>query len=791
MSFPTALSVRIVAAIIAGTVLEPGGELRVLRVTPSSDAAPTASITVTFDRPVAGSLDRTVDPKAIFSVAPATPGTLDWRDPVTLRFRPAAPLVPNTSYTVTIADRFEAMDGSRLRGSFSFSFRVRGPRVLTGWPAGPNQRGRFLAPEVRFDLVVDAPADSSTLSRWTYLELDRRCTGPAVIRLALDGQRPVTSDDRWDFREAGGWDRDRSTDPLRRVVRLVPRQPIPRGCNGVLVAPASYDEQGRGSLQRWEFSTYGDFTIERAACGWGGPYCPTGPLIVTFSTPVRGSQVLRSVSLRPAAEFRVSDTADARTSWALETQLKARTGYVVLADPMLRDAFGQRLAGNPVATAKTTGFAPAINYPSGRSVVERNGARTLGLSFVNVDTIEALFAPVPDSLEPQLLARSEWSWDELWPSLLKGATRQRIGVSGDRDRVRLYGLKLPTPVYTRTGVPTLMALQVTSNRLDSASRVRRPIALLQVTDLGLHARVGAEEGVVWVTGARDGKPRAGVSIELHDAKGRVVARARTDSAGLARLTGFGTPVATEGNEDEIENPGFQGFVSAVDGTDRALLGINEYDPDLSPWRFNVSPAWATARLPVAAALFTERDIYRPGEPVYAKAIVRRGALGTLETPLPSDSLRWVFEARPESGEEPAALRDTTVALSEFGTADQRFSIPAGAPLGGYRVVGKLKRSGQWIEVASAFYRVAEYRAPEFLVSVTGDSGVRHPGDSVSATVEARYLFGAPMGRAGVRWTLRQQPGFVGGTDIPGAEGFYLTETGWWYEELGDESHRSG
>ena len=181
-----------------------------------------------------------------------------------------------------------------------------------------------------------------------------------------------------------------------------------------------------------------------------------------------------------------------------------------------------------------------------------------GLSFVNVDTLEALFAPVPDSLEPQLLARSEWSWDELWPSLLKGATRQRIGVSGDRDRVRLYGLKLPTPIYTRTGVPTLMALQVTSNRLDSASRVRRPIALLQVTDLGLHARVGAEEGVVWVTGARDGKPRAGVSIELHDAKGRVVARARTDSAGLARLTGFGTPARDRGERRRDREPWLPG-----------------------------------------------------------------------------------------------------------------------------------------------------------------------------------------------------------------------------------------
>ncbi len=163
--------------------------------------------------------------------------------------------------------------------------------------------------------------------------------------------------------------------PLRRSAP--PRRPARAAAtdssrlHGVLVAPASYDEQGRGSLQRWEFSTYGDFTIERVACGWGGPYCPTGPLIMTFSTPVRGSQVLRSVSLRPAAEFRVSDTADARTSWALETQLKARTGYVVLADTMLRDAFGQRLAGNPGRDGEDHRLSPAINYPSGRSVVER------------------------------------------------------------------------------------------------------------------------------------------------------------------------------------------------------------------------------------------------------------------------------------------------------------------------------------------------------------------------------------------------------------------------------------
>src|SRR5690242_14555654 len=106
------LVVRLVLAAGVGLLADPGSDLRVLRVTPSGDAAPTTAVTVTFDRPVAGSLDRTVDPRAVFTIAPAVPGALDWRDPVTIRFRPAAPLPPNSVYTVTVATTFTAMDGS-------------------------------------------------------------------------------------------------------------------------------------------------------------------------------------------------------------------------------------------------------------------------------------------------------------------------------------------------------------------------------------------------------------------------------------------------------------------------------------------------------------------------------------------------------------------------------------------------------------------------------------------------------------------------------------------------------
>src|SRR5688500_4268421 len=154
-------SLKLLAAAGLLLVADPTRELRVLRVVPSEDASPTAAVTITFDRPIAGSLDRTVNPKGIFRIEPHLAGAVDWRDPVTLRFRPAAPLPANHSFTVTVSDRFEAMDGSRLAAPFVHSFRVRGSRILAGAPVGPAERGRYLTPDTRFDLVLDAPVDSS------------------------------------------------------------------------------------------------------------------------------------------------------------------------------------------------------------------------------------------------------------------------------------------------------------------------------------------------------------------------------------------------------------------------------------------------------------------------------------------------------------------------------------------------------------------------------------------------------------------------------------------------------
>src|SRR5207247_10396276 len=81
-------------------------------------------------------------------------------------------------------------------------------------------------------------------------------------------------------------------------------------------------------------------------------------------------------------------------------------------------------------------------------------------------------------------------------------------------------------------------IRISSPQVDTTRDRWQPLALVQITDLAIHARVGLTEAAVWVTGVKDGKPRSGTGITLYDAKGRSRANVVTDEQGLARVSGL-------------------------------------------------------------------------------------------------------------------------------------------------------------------------------------------------------------------------------------------------------------
>ncbi len=767
------LAAAATAALTAGSVVAP---LRIIRTTPVGESGPLPVITVTFDRPVAGSLDRTVDPATVLTVQPAIPGRLEWRDPVTLRLIPSAPLLPDTRYTVTVSTAFTAMDGERLPQPATFSFRARGPVLLDARPMRSREVLEHVTPDQRFDLIYSAPVDLARISSAAFLEMNAACSNERIIRLRATGQRRITAQDDWQLREAGGYQRDRATDSLRRVIQLAPERPLPHGCAGALAAPAELTAGASQGLTRWDFRTYGSFRITGAQCERSA-FCPKGPATISFSTPVRGADVQRLVKIFPATPFTIDDTSATSAQWTLAATLAPNRNYAIVADTSLRDTFGQKITGNPAVGVRTTGYATTITYPFGRQLVERKGFQTLAIQHVNADTLIAMIAPVPDSLEASFLSSYGWSDNEKWEQVAARAERRRIPVTAGADISTITGLRLPASDASITGAPTLFAVKVLPTRRGATTE--SPVSLVQVTDIGVTARIGMEEGMVWVTGVSDGLPKAGARVVFRGPQGRIISTGQTDARGLARLTGFRSAPGASADDDD-ERSSLEGYVSATLGNDRGIVAVNRYDPDLSPWNFGVSAAWDDARFPIAGAVFTERGIYRPGEQVYAKAIVRTGNLGALTRPARTDSLKWIFSDR--DGE---TVADTTVGLSEFGTAAHTLTVPAGAPIGHYRVAVQMKRLGAWREVGSTGYRIAEYRPPEFLVDVGAEQAPSHPGEKFRVGVHARYLFGAPMGRADVSWTARQAAVPTWELDIPGTDGWQIGETGWWWDEDND------
>jgi uncharacterized protein YfaS (alpha-2-macroglobulin family) len=183
-------------------------------------------------------------------------------------------------------------------------------------------------------------------------------------------------------------------------------------------------------------------------------------------------------------------------------------------------------------------------------------------------------------------------------------------------------------------------------------------------------------------------------------------------------------------------------LASGDESEYRLVAINGGDA-----AFASVQSWALRRRQDAIAMgyvYTDRPIYRPGDKVGFRAILRG-----------EDDKGWTM---PEAEEIACELADPegqvvdrrTLRLSKFGTVSGDWKIPANAPLGYYTI---LLRAGEARQAGS--FQVEEYRKPEYEVKVrAAEPRILQPR-LLEFTVEARYFFGEPVANGRVRYTVRR------------------------------------
>ncbi|MBN8823992.1 MULTISPECIES: alpha-2-macroglobulin family protein [unclassified Spirosoma] len=137
-------------------------------------------------------------------------------------------------------------------------------------------------------------------------------------------------------------------------------------------------------------------------------------------------------------------------------------------------------------------------------------------------------------------------------------------------------------------------------------------------------------------------------------------------------------------------------------------------------------------------LFTDRAIYRPGQPIYVKGLLYEGKNNQFDVVSGTDI---AVEFRDQNGERIAMQ---TLRTNEFGTFSASFTAPVGR-LTGMMTIQTL--------TGSATIRVEEYKRPTFEVKIKPITQSFKLGQTVTLSAETKTFSGAVVDGAAIRYRV--------------------------------------
>jgi len=259
-------------------------------------------------------------------------------------------------------------------------------------------------------------------------------------------------------------------------------------------------------------------------------------------------------------------------------------------------------------------------------------------------------------------------------------------------------------------------------------------AMSVVTNLGVHLRSGKENALVWVTTLDGAKPVANADVVLYECKGRtVVWRGKTDTAGIARIS----------NPPDFSSWGECMSSHAVivrAGQDRGIV-LPGWDEGIQSWRFNL-PGWRASGEMVAHSIL-DRTLFRAGETLHARHVIRELALNGLNAPRAPQYKKLVVE-HEGSGQQ----YELPLAIDAGGNGDTVWAIPKAAKLGRYILRLETKNDSHTL----ANFRVEEFRLPVLKPRLQLPGGPLVQPPAVPVDMQLSYLNGGGYANAAV--TLR-------------------------------------
>lgn len=672
-----------------------------------------SSITVIFNRPVVPLLisGEQADLPNPLQLTPDVVGEGEWVNTSVYIFRPAAALPGQTTFTVQVlAEVINGINpnGSPLAKDFTWSFTTAAPTYsqfeLVGGAVNPLPNERDIRLDQPFRITFDQA-------------MDRASTEAAVTLRPQSGGAPIALTYTWDD----------TAQPV--TLTFTPTQLLELDTVYKLTLDTSAQSASGGNLGRG--FTWSARTIPAPAI-LSARFEPYQGFTIRFASPIAFSSLQDRLQFEPAIAQEQGYYNEYNHEWYFY-DLVPSTTYTVRILPGIRDPYG-----NEITEVYTTTFTvpPASPYAQfgfsyGLTLFREGGTTDLYVTHRNVSSLDvALYALTPEHMtsllnytfNPCTYAPSELLWQSTRPVNLAenevGYARFDLAEAGTLPEPGFYFLTLESPEVT-----------------NYSPCVRDQGNVVALVNANVTLKRTTTEALVWVTDLETSRPLADIPITLYDENQTIIANGVTDATGLLYWDNLNLL------------PGYDGrYLALADNGDVFGLALSNWGDGGYPYYFGINYDPYAIPYQPTVYVYTERPLYRPGQPASFKGIVRLN--DDLAFSLPEFNTVQVTIASFNE-----TIETLELPLSPYGTFAGQIMLDNEATLGDYTII--VRQGTQ--DIGYGVFAVAEYRKPTFQVTVAANKENVLVGEAVTATVEANYFAGGALGNAAVAWAVQASP----------------------------------
>jgi alpha-2-macroglobulin len=501
-------------------------------------------------------------------------------------------------------------------------------------------------------------------------------------------------------------------------------------------------------------------------------------LQLSLLSPISEQDLMKAVRINPGVN-RLRVSRQDESAYRITGDFEFNRDYVmeILPEPIDR---GRSILKPLTYRFKGPGIKPEIVFKTDRSVIELKGRQLLPLTLSNLSAIKCTLKQVPvieaadiasrlresqksegkHPVDERLLSYSHPENEKTKLFFRRSSEPQSEVFFSNEAKVGKISYSLPLSFRREPIRGGAWIAELESPENDYTGKLQR---LIQITDLSISYKLASHSVLLWVTSLYSGEPLKDVQVMVGTSDGYRYLVGRTNQDGIVKIINsesfpafkITSPQAVETKPLDLTKAK---WAAAAAENDSSFI---EFDSlRLAPFSVTQTRNPGRGVESITGSVFTERGVYRTGDPVHFKFVSRVYRDGSIKAPEGALAQIEIVDPRNE------VVFSRQLSLNQFGSCHDTFNSLAYSPVGTYNLTVKTKNSEDADETFSCDFMIHDFKEARHFTSISiekaqrkDDSvvGVNLDQEFLSVNIKGQYYAGGPVKHGRVRWKATLVP----------------------------------